>query len=157
MMEKSRLNSSSHDVRILAEWLDSKFRLPLGIRIGFDGILGFIPGIGDLVTNVASIYIIARAAMLGCPPTVLVRMAFNVFIDNLIDTIPILGSFIDVFWRSNTKNVALLNQYLLQPDRVRRSSLIFVAGLILILTLTTVATVAFAIWLSYKLVQSIGL
>ncbi|MCC2680235.1 MAG: hypothetical protein K0R29_2811, partial [Pseudobdellovibrio sp.] len=125
-MENRRLDNSSHDVRILADWLDSKFRLPLGIRIGFDSILGFIPGVGDLVTNVTSIYIIARAAMLGCPPTVLMQMAFNVFIDNLIDTIPLLGNFIDVFWRSNTKNVALLDRYLQQPDRVRKSSLIFV-------------------------------
>ena len=35
----------------LESWLDSRFAVPgTGLRIGLDGLLGLIPGIGDTVT-----------------------------------------------------------------------------------------------------------
>lgn len=102
--------------------MDSRYRLPGGIRVGWDGILGVIPGVGDLVTNGAAVYILARAALLGVPGTILFRMAINLVIDNFLDAIPFLGNIADFFWKANLKNMALIDNYMTDPRRsVRRS------------------------------------
>lgn len=113
-----------NDVRALANLMDSKFQLPGGFRIGWDGILGFIPGIGDLITNSFSAYILVRAATLGVSVPVLLRMGGNVLIDNLIDVIPIFGNFFDIFWKANLRNTKLLEQALQSPRDTRRSSMV---------------------------------
>ncbi|RYE92224.1 MAG: DUF4112 domain-containing protein [Oxalobacteraceae bacterium] len=60
--------------------LDSKYRLPGGFRVGWDGILGFIPGLGDVATSGISLYILFQAAILGAPPAVLGRMLREVIV-----------------------------------------------------------------------------
>ncbi len=124
------------EVRKISDYLDSKYTLPFGWKIGWDGILGLIPGVGDLLTNAFSFYIIYKAAIIGCPPAVILRMGINVLIDNVIDAIPLIGNIFDFMWKANTKNVALLERYLEQPRTVTRSSRIVVA-----LTLLLVAAI----------------
>ena len=114
------------DIRRIAEYLDSKYKLPFGWKVGWDGILGLIPGVGDTVTNVLSFYIVIRAAQLGCPPSVILRMGINILIDNLIDVVPLLGNFFDFFWKSNTKNIQLLENYVAHPRKVTAASRIVV-------------------------------
>jgi hypothetical protein len=109
-------------LREFAKTLDSRFKLPFGLTIGWDGILGFVPGIGELLTNACSLYIIFKAAMLGCPVSVILRMGLNVLIDNILDAIPVLGNFVDIFWKANLMNMALLENYLDHPKRTVRSS-----------------------------------
>ncbi len=96
----------------LSRLLDSQWNGPLGIKFGLDGILGFFPVVGDLVTSTLSFLIIFRAAQLGCGFNVLTRMIFNVAIDNLMDTLPILGNFFDIGWKANLKNVKLLELHM---------------------------------------------
>jgi hypothetical protein len=110
------------DLQKLAREFDNKFRLPMGIRIGWDGLLGFVPGVGDFVTNSVSYYIVIRAALIGCPPILILRMGLNILVDNLIDAIPILGNFLDFGWKSNSKNVALVEAFLVQPGLTARQS-----------------------------------
>jgi hypothetical protein len=105
------------EIRRMSEILDSEFQLPFGWRIGWDGIIGLIPGFGDVATNLMSFYILYRAAWLGCPPSVILRMGLNVLIDNLVDTIPIIGNIFDFMWKSNLKNVQLMEQYLARPHQ----------------------------------------
>jgi hypothetical protein len=121
------------EIRKIADFLDTKYTLPFGWKIGWDGILGLIPGIGDVTTTLISFYILYKAAILGCPLVVVLRMALNILIDNIIDTIPILGNIFDFMWKANSKNLALLEAYHLQPHQTRRSSQAVVA-LTLILT-----------------------
>lgn len=109
-------------LRWLADMLDTRFRLPGGFRIGWDGILGLIPGAGDLLTSGLSFYIILQAALLGAPPAVLARMGLNVLIDNLFDFLPVVGNLFDFVWKSNAKNMALLDRYLADPSRVAKRS-----------------------------------
>lgn len=141
------------DLKKLSEFLDTKYRLPGGIRIGWDGIIGFIPGLGDLVSNILSSYIMARAAMAGAPPAVILRMGLNVFIDNLIDVIPILGNFFDIFWKSNVRNVNLIEKYLANPQQVHRSSKwVIFATLVLILILLA-ASVGVIVLITLKVLE----
>lgn len=112
---------SPETLRDLADLLDSRFRVG-GFRFGWDAIVGFVPVLGDLATNLVSLYIVFQAALLGAPGPVLMRMLGNVLVDNLLDAVPLLGNFADFVWRSNNRNIRLLDAWLRDPHRtVRRS------------------------------------
>lgn len=97
----------------LAHQLDAKFRMPLfGFRFGWDGILGLIPGLGDLATALPSALIIRRAWQLGLPRHVLARMALNTGADFAFGSIPLLGSVFDVYFKANIRNIALIRRHL---------------------------------------------
>ena len=98
---------------MLAKLLDNSIGIP-GTRwkIGFDPIVGLIPGIGDLIGAVLSGYIILEAARAEVPSFTLARMVMNVGIDTLLGAVPALGDVFDAAWKSNMKNVALLEQHL---------------------------------------------
>ena len=49
-----------------AQLLDSAYRVPLTRRrIGLDGMVGLIPGIGDGITAVAALYPVAKRGVAG--------------------------------------------------------------------------------------------
>jgi hypothetical protein len=144
----------------LAFWLDSAFHIPiLGTRVGFDAIIGLIPGIGDALTSFASLFILRAASKYGVPRTTLARMGLNIGIDWLVGSIPFLGDMFDAYWKSNVKNVTLLKRHLnetpLDQRRNRRGDRLFVFGVITLLLLVLAASVAAAIamvtWLAHRL------
>lgn len=97
----------------LAYLLDDRFRLPvIGARIGFDGIASIIPGVGDVATGVVTAYIIAEAYRLGVPSSMLARMGWNLGVDVLFGSVPVLGTVFDIYWKANRKNIALLLRHL---------------------------------------------
>ncbi len=108
---------SLDDLRSLSHLLDTKFRGPLGTRFGLDGLLGLIPGVGDIITSALSVYIIAQAAAAGVPPSTLARMAFNVILENIFDMIPILGNLFDFYWKANNRNMQLIEGHIINPGR----------------------------------------
>jgi len=100
-------------VRVVAKLLDNAITIPgTGWKIGLDPIVGLIPGIGDLITAVMSGYIILEASRANVSPLTLARMVVNVGVDTLVGAIPALGDVFDAAWKSNTKNVALLERHL---------------------------------------------
>ena len=59
----------------LARTMDSAFGIPgTRLRIGLDGIIGLIPGIGDTLALAPALYIVAKGAQLGVPGPTLGRM-----------------------------------------------------------------------------------
>lgn len=131
------------NIKRITELLDTKFTGPFGIKFGLDPILGLIPGIGDIVTTCLSLYTILQAYFLGVGRSIILRMFINVLIENMVDMIPILGNLFDFVWKANSKNLVLLNNYLLNPDKVRSSSGLFIGFLFFIFIL--VATFMFYI------------
>jgi hypothetical protein len=120
--------------RALSRILDSAVGIPgTPLRIGLDAILGVIPGAGDVIGAALSGYIVLVAARRGVPRSVLWRMLANVAIDTGFGTVPILGDLFDVAWRSNTRNVDLLERYGSSPREVARSSRRF--GIVVIATI----------------------
>ena len=103
-------------LRSLSRLLDSSIPLPGGFRIGLDGLIGLIPGFGDLAGGVASSYIIIEAARLGATTSTLLRMVFNVLLETLIGLIPFVGDLFDFIWKANEKNMALLEKHLDSPQ-----------------------------------------
>jgi hypothetical protein len=121
------------DLQKIAVLLDSQFRLPLGFKIGLDGIVGLIPVIGDVLTTSMALYILGRSAMIGAPPSILLRMMINIVIDNVIGIIPVFGDVFDFFWRSNLSNLSLIENYVANPGRaVRRSRGVILCTLLII-------------------------
>ena len=96
----------------LSQLLDNAFAIPgTRFRIGLDGIIGLIPGIGDAAGAVLSIYVIAQAARLGLPVSALLRMVGNVALETVVGAVPIVGDIFDIVWKANTKNMALLRRH----------------------------------------------
>jgi hypothetical protein len=133
MADKRRPHVAGHDVirrRLgrIAWLLDSSIPLPGGrFRIGIDAILGLLPGLGDVFGVLLSSYIVREAARLGAPPTVLLRMAWNVAIEGIVGMIPFLGDLFDAAWKANQRNFALLEKHLDDPRGAAKSSRLFVA------------------------------
>lgn len=99
-------------IRDLARWLDNKIVLPGGIRIGFDGLIGLIPGIGDTIGTMLSFYIVTQAARMGASVTTLVRMIGNILLELFLGSIPVVGDLFDFVWKANVRNIALLDRQL---------------------------------------------
>jgi hypothetical protein len=97
----------------LATWLDTAFVVPgTNIRFGLDAIVGLVPGIGDFVTSLVSLYIVHEARQLGAPTHLLVRMVANIAMDGIVGSVPVAGDIFDVMWRANRRNMTLLYDHL---------------------------------------------
>jgi hypothetical protein len=113
----------------LARMLDSAVRIPgTGIRVGADAVLNLIPGVGTAVSKGLSGYLVYEARRLGVPTGTLMRMLGNVGIDFLIGLVPLIGWAGDVFYRANTKNMALLREHLDRELAARRGPVVDVAA-----------------------------
>jgi hypothetical protein len=97
----------------LATLLDTAFIVPgTGIRFGLDALIGLVPGIGDAITTLMSLYIVREARELGMPRHVIFRMLANVALDGVVGAVPLLGDAFDVMWRANRRNIMLLRNHL---------------------------------------------
>jgi hypothetical protein len=104
----------------LARLLDTAFVIPgTNIRFGFDALIGLVPGIGDAITSLLSLYIISEARALGAPRLLVARMLANVALETVVGVVPIVGDAFDVAWRSNRRNLALLRRHL-ERSQARR-------------------------------------
>lgn len=99
-------------MRKLANFLDSQLALPGGIRIGADGLIGLIPGIGDLASGGISLWIVLKAKQLGVPKKELALMLIRVGADSILGAIPLVGDFFDFFYKANLKNAQILIDHL---------------------------------------------
>lgn len=140
-------------LRALAWLMDNSIPLPGGFRIGIDALIGLVPGIGDAIGAVISTYIINEARDLGAPRSVLLRMMSNVVIETVIGTIPFAGDLFDAGFKANTRNLALLAQYQLDPVKSRRGSRLFVAGFFLLLVLLIAVLVAIPVMIVLGIAQ----
>jgi uncharacterized protein DUF4112 len=97
----------------LATLMDTAFVIPgTEIRFGLDALIGLIPGIGDAITTVISLFIVREARALGAPPLLVARMIANVALDGMVGAVPLVGDAFDVAFRANRRNMALLRQHL---------------------------------------------
>ncbi|TMI98738.1 MAG: DUF4112 domain-containing protein [Alphaproteobacteria bacterium] len=97
----------------LATLMDTAFLIPgTNVRFGLDALIGLVPGIGDAVTTIISLFIVNEARTLGAPPLLVARMIANVALDGFVGAIPIAGDAFDVAFRANRRNMALLREHL---------------------------------------------
>jgi hypothetical protein len=102
---------SDRNLDLLSHLLDDFLRIPgTQIRFGLDGIVGLIPGVGDVIGAMASWIIILAAWLRGVPRVTLARMLANVAIETIVGTVPVLGDAFDIAWKANRRNFALLER-----------------------------------------------
>jgi hypothetical protein len=132
-------------LRALARVMDDAVRVPgTNFRVGLDALLGLVPGLGDVAGGLTTAYTIVAAQRLGAPRIVLLRMFWNVLVDTVFGSIPLLGDFFDAAYRANRRNVQILESYTTAPARTQRASKAFMIAIIFALGLVIGAGVALA-------------
>ncbi len=99
----------------LADTLDTRFRV-LGIPVGWDSIIGLVPGLGDLVTAGPGIIMFYEANRIGARKRAMAKIAANTGVDMLIGGIPLLGDAFDVFFKSHRRNIEILKHELARVE-----------------------------------------
>ena len=135
----------------LAKLMDSQFRIPgTEIRFGLDGIIGLIPGAGDLSTFAVSGYMLWIMAQNGASGYVLARMVLNVLVDSLVGAIPLIGDIFDIAFKANMRNLKLMQEHY-QEGRHKGSAWKAIVPVLIVLFLI----IAAIIWGTYKLLAAI--
>jgi hypothetical protein len=142
---------------LLSHVLDDFLKIPgTSIRFGLDGIVGFIPGVGDLIGGIASCIIIVAAWTRGVPYVTVARMVANVGIEVVVGSIPVLGDMFDIAWRANRRNYALLAGSLTEPRRHTVQSWIFLIGLCVLLAGLVLLPMLLLAWLMDHVLRTLG-
>ena len=140
---------------ILSHVLDDFIKIPgTSIRFGLDGIMGLIPGIGDVLGGIASCIIIFAAWIRGVPYVTVARMVANVGIEVVVGSIPILGDAFDIAWRANRRNYALLTGSLYEPRKHTIQSWIFLIALFAGLFFLMLIPMLLLAWLANELMHA---
>ena len=140
--------------------MDDLIRVPvLGWRFGLDALIGLIPGFGDTATSLVSFYILVNAVRYGVPKITLLRMGLNIAIDYAVGSLPLVGDFVDAWWKSNQRNLDLLRKRAtVSAEEARAASAgdwLFVGGIIFGLIVLAVASFFVSIYLGIRLVEFI--
>ena len=127
-------------------WLMDR-SIPIGpYRIGLDGILGLLPGGGDLIGALVSGVIVVRALKIGLPKSAIARMMANIAIDAVLGAVPIVGDLFDFAFKANVRNLEIFRT----ATARRREPLkdwSFVAGIALLFLAILAIPVILAIFL----------
>ncbi len=135
-----------HGLEIL---LDEAFVLPgTGFRFGLDGIVGLVPGLGDVLAGLLSLVIPLAAWIRGVPYITLVRMAANLGIGVLVGSVPLFGDLFDIAWKANRRNYRLLCRHLDAPRRHTWGDWAFLLLLLMTLALIFAIPLALLVWLA---------
>ena len=111
------LGRDPHSVRrrieAMEHLLERLFVIP-GINrpIGLDVILDLLPVGGDVVGAAMGTWLAWEARNLGMSRWQIARMMGNVGFDFLLGIIPLVGAIPDFFFRSNSRNLAIIHRYL---------------------------------------------
>jgi len=131
----------------LAKLMDAQFRIPgTDFRFGLDGLIGLIPGAGDLTTFAVSGYMLLILARNGASGYVLARMVLNILIDAVIGSIPLLGDVFDIAFKANMRNMRLMQEHYVEGRHRGSAAKVIVPVLILVFLF-----IAALIWGTYKL------
>lgn len=113
----TRLPPSARDdlerLERMTSWLDDRFVIPgTGIRFGLDPVLGLIPGIGDTVSTAFTALLIGHAQRHGLPGSAKAKMLWNLALDWVVGSIPLVGDLFDIGFRANRRNFDIIKRHL---------------------------------------------
>jgi hypothetical protein len=142
-----RLATDEH-LDYVASLLDDMFRVPgTGIRFGLDALIGWVPGVGDAMTAVASFLIVFASWRRGAKAVTLTRMAANVLLETAIGAVPVVGDAFHIVWKANRRNYRLLLREREQPGGNTVRDWIFLAVLLLAVLAAVAIPIVLLIWL----------
>ena len=132
--------------------MDDLIRIPgLNWRFGLDALVGLIPGFGDTASSLVSFYILASAVRYRVPKITLLRMGMNLGIDYLVGALPFVGDLFDAWWKSNQRNIELMQKRATvsaeEAREGRISDWLFVGLIILLLIGIVIGAAAVSLYL----------
>jgi len=135
-------------LRSLEILLDEAFRIPFTrFRFGIDGIIGLVPGLGDVIAGILSLVIPIAAWTRGVPYVALLRMGVNLGIGVLVGSIPLLGDAFDIAWKPNRRNYQLMQRHIGHPRLHTWKDWAFLAALVCALVIIFAIPIVLFIWL----------
>ena len=125
------------DAEVLASVRKSAYRLDmclfdfLGIRFGWEAVIGIIPAFGDAVGVLLALMVFKKCCSVegGLDSSIKVRMMINIILDFVVGLVPFVGDLADAAFKCNTKNLRLLENTLdtkYKPSSARRDERDFV-------------------------------
>lgn len=148
MDPKQKTPPGLQGLNALARLMDTQFRIPgTTIRFGMDALIGFIPGVGDLVSFLISGYVVSIAVNKGASGFVLARMVLNIVIDAVVGAVPILGDIFDIAFKANQRNVKLLQEHYTEGKHQGSAKKVIIPVVIVLMGL-----LAGFSWLIYKII-----
>ena len=149
--ERDRSRSLA-EVEALAWLLDNSIPVPgTGRRFGIDAVVGLVPVVGDIVSAGMGLFVVWRASRMGLPRIVVMRMLAVSAVDFVIGSIPIIGDAFDLWFKANTRNLALLRRHIERPETSTRDDWMVVTGLLAVV----IAIVALIGWLLVSVVAAV--
>jgi hypothetical protein len=144
---------NDENLDLLSHVLDDWFRIPgTSIRVGIDGIVGMIPGVGDLLGGLASCVIVLAAWFRGVPTITVARMVANIAIEVFVGAVPFFGDLFDIAWKANRRNYKLLSGSLAAGPRSTAKDWLFFALIGLAVLGLSMLPFLLMAWLISKLV-----
>lgn len=128
----------------MATLLDNKFNIG-GFRFGLDPLLNLIPYAGQVVSFTMSMGLVIVMLRNGAGSKVGVKMLFNILLDAILGSIPLLGYAFDFFNKANKKNVRLLREHYFE-DKHQGSAKGLLITLFIIIVLLCVGFI-YLMWL----------
>jgi len=101
----------SPGLRRLVDLMDNRFEIA-GIRFGFDALIGLVPGFGDFFGMILGAAVVLEALRHRIPLWVVGRMVFNLWLDAVLGSVPLVGDAFDVFFKAHRRNLKLLEESL---------------------------------------------
>src|SRR5204863_10178976 len=127
--EKQKRQGLEPLFRWLALIMDEIIRVPgTNFRFGLDPLIGLIPGIGDTSSALVSAFALVQAVRLGVPKVLLMRMALNILVNEVVGIVPVVGDAFSFWFKSNARNYEIIKTHRLGSSVPGRSDWFFVIG-----------------------------
>jgi hypothetical protein len=129
-------------VKRFAWVLDDAFPVPgtRGRRVGVDGMISFIPGVGDAAGIALSMVVVVVGIGAGVSIPTILRMMLNVGFEAVVGVIPFAGALFDLAFKANDRNVRLIERDLADRQGTSRSSAAVLALALLAIVASVVMT-----------------
>lgn len=96
--------------RFVANLMDRQFKVGK-VSFGIESLLGFIPGIGDIIGVLLALYIYRVGVRMGVGRKHRTFMLFNIILDFIIGAIPFIGDLFDIGYKANVRNLHILEKH----------------------------------------------
>ena len=96
--------------RLITNLFENKFNV-FGYEFGIDPILGLVTGVGDAVTVIVGVYFIWIGIQMRIPVHKIVQMGWNIGLDFILGSIPVLGDIFDFAYKAHAKNLKILEEH----------------------------------------------
>ncbi len=131
--------------------LDEQFRLPgTNFRFGLDPIVNLFPVFGDMAGFLVSAGLLYAMAKRGASSKVVVLMSINILLDSTIGAIPLIGQVFDFFFKSNTRNLTLMQEHFVEGKHQgsgKGTILIAIFVILIILSLLVYGLIRLGAWM----------